>query len=244
LIRVAAAAALLAVPLGAQTLDEILARNLQARGGYERLKAMQTVRLRGTMSLGAGMQAPFTLELKRPDKMRSEFTLDGETGVQAFDGATAWTLMPFAGRDRAEPLPPEEAQRVAEQADFDGPLVDWKAKGHRLELAGTASVDGAPAWKLTLTLKSGEQRTVYLDAKTSLEVRSEGVRQFQGNRVEFTSSMSDYREVDGLQVPFLIETGPKDAPQRQRLLFQTIEYGVPIDDARFQLPAGAPTRER
>lgn len=194
------------------------------------------MRMSGSMSFGPGMRAPFTLEMKRPNRMRIEFELEGETGVQAFDGRSAWAQMPFAGQPRPQPLPPEEAGQIEEQADFDGPLVDWQAKGHRLELVGEARVDADPAWKLRLTLKSGAVRYVYLDAGSFLEVRTEGTREFQGSRVEFESRLGDYREVAGLRVPFLIESGPKDAPERQRLRFETIEYDVPIDDARFALP--------
>lgn len=243
-IAAAAAALLLAGPAPAQTLDELLARNLQARGGRERLQAMQTVRLSGSMSFGPGMSAPFTLEMKRPNKMRAEFSLQGETGVQAFDGRTAWALLPFAGQTEPEPLPPEEAQQIEAQADFDGPLVDWKAKGHRVALVGQASVAGESAWKLELTLKGGELRYVYLDADSFLEVRSEGTRRFQGNQVEFESTLGDYREVSGLMVPFFVESGPSDAAQRQRLRFETIEYNVPIEDSRFGLPARGPAPAR
>jgi hypothetical protein len=223
--------------LGAQTLDDILAKNLTARGGLDRLRAVQTARLTGRITFGPGMEAPFTLERKRPRSMRSEFKLDEQTGVQAFDGQNAWTLMPFAGQREPERLLAEERLQVEEQADFDGPLVDWKAKGHALELLGRDSVDGVPCWKLRLTTKAGAVRTIFLDAATFLESKSVGRRVFGGNEIEFESTLADYRDVDGLKLPFTIAAGPLNAPERQRIRFERIELGVPIDDARFAMPA-------
>lgn len=236
-MRRAAAAVLLAwsaAPAASQTLDELLARNLEARGGAERLRAARSVRMTGTMSFGPGLAAPFTLEMKRPNRMRVEFEVDGQTGVQAFDGRSAWMSMPFLGRDGPEEMPAEEARQIEEQADFDGPLVDWREKGHRLTLVGRQRLDGAEAWKLELVLKSRELRHVYLDAATFLEVRVEGSRRFEGRTVAFRSNLGDYREVDGRRVPFSIESGPLDAPEPQRLRFERIEFGVEIDDARFR----------
>ncbi len=223
--------------LGAQPLDEILAKNLAARGGLDRLKAVQTARLTGRITFGPGMEAPFTLERKRPRSMRSEFRLDGETGVQAFDGQNAWTLMPFAGQREPERLEAEDRQQIEEQADFDGPLVDWKAKGHALELLGRESVDGVACWKLRLTTKAGAVRTIFLDGATFLETKSVGRRVFGGNEIEFESALSDYRDVDGLKLPFAISAGPLNASERQRIRFERIELDVPIDDARFAMPA-------
>lgn len=232
-----AALALLALAsgAGAQTLDEILASYLQARGGLDKLKAVQTARLTGRISFAIGMEAPFTLEKKRPNAMRAEFTLEGAKGVQAFDGRTAWTQAP--GERVAERLGAEESGQVEEQADFDGPLVDWKAKGHSLELQGKERLGTREAFRLKLTTKNGNVRTIFLDAATHLEVRIQGKRNFGGEEVVIESSLGDYREVDGLKVPFRIESGPKGVPQRQRIAFDKLELGVAIDDARFRMPA-------
>jgi len=88
---------LIALPVSAQTVDEIIAKNLQAKGGLQKLKAVQTARMAGTMTVGPGMEAPFVIEFKRPNQMRLDFTLQGMTGTQAYDGKTGWMLMPSAG---------------------------------------------------------------------------------------------------------------------------------------------------
>jgi hypothetical protein len=231
---VAAALLLGAAGAGAQTLDEVVARNLQARGGLEKLKAVETARMTGRISFGIGIEAPFTLERKRPKALRAEFTLEGAQGVQAFDGRSAWTLAP--GEKVPERLDPEETREVEDQADFDGPLVDWKAKGHALELLGKQKLGGGEVFRLKLVTKNGNLRHIFLDSGSFLEVRIEGKRRFNGSPVDVESALSDYREVSGIKLPFRIESGPKGVPQRQRIAFDKIELGVPIDDARFRMP--------
>jgi hypothetical protein len=230
----AAALLLPAATAVAQTLDDVVARNLLARGGLDKLRALAGARMTGRISFGIGGDAPFTLERKRPRCMRAEFVLQGARGIQAFDGKSAWTLAP--GEKTAERLDPEETREVEDQADFDGPLVDWKAKGHTLELLGKQSLGGAESWKLKLVTRNGNLRTIFLDAASYLEVRIEGKRSFGGGAVEVESALSDYRDVAGIKLPFRIESGPKGVPQRQRIVFDKIEIDVAIDDARFRMP--------
>ena len=123
----------------AQTLDEILAKHYEASGGLARLQKVQTMRMTGKMTVGPGMEAPITLEKKRPGMMRLDFTFSGMTGTQAYDGTQGWQVMPFMGKKDPEALGPEEVKEVEQQADFDGPLVDWKSKGHALELIEAAT---------------------------------------------------------------------------------------------------------
>jgi outer membrane lipoprotein-sorting protein len=232
-----ALAALVTVPASAQTLDEILARNLKAKGGLDKLKAVQTIRMTGTMTVGPGMEAPFVMEQKRPNSMRLEFTLQGMTGVQAFDGKAGWQLMPFSGRKEAEPLPEDALKQLEEQADFDGPLVDYKAKGHTLELVGKEKLEGSDVYKLKLTLKNGDIRYIYLDADQFLEVRTEGTTKIRGTDVEGESTIGDYKEVGGLMIPHAVESGQKGSPQKMKMTIQKVELNVPIDDARFKMAA-------
>lgn len=230
-------AALLLAAAGAraQTLDELVAKNLQARGGAEALKAVASLRQSGRIDFGIGASAPFTLERKRPRGMRAEFVLEGAHGVQAFDGKSAWTLQP--GDSVAERLDAAETREVEDQADIDGPLVDWKAKGHTLELQGRELLASGEAWRLRLVTKNGNRRTLFLDAASFLEVRIEGRRSIGGSAVEVESVLSDYRDVQGIKLPFRIESGPKGVPQRQRIQLEKAELGVVIDDARFRMPA-------
>ena len=223
----------------AQTLDEIVAKHFEAQGGAEKLKHVQTMRLSGTMTLGPGMEAAFTMEKKRPASSRLEFSFNGMTGVRAFDGKSGWQFMPFMGQAQAEAMSPEETNDAASQADFDGSLMDWKAKGHALELEGREAVDGADAFKLKLTRKGGQVETYYLDAETFLTVKLEARRMMRGTEVEGETILSDYKEVGGLVLPFTRTSGIKGSDRRQSMTFDKVEIDVPLDDARFAMPGEA-----
>lgn len=151
-----ALAALVAVPASAQTLDEVLAKHYKARGGLDKIKAVQTIRMTGTMTVGPGVEAPIVLVQKRPNMFRLELTIQGLTVVQAYDGKVGWQINPLTGRKDPEPLPEDAMKQVEEQADIDGPLVDYKAKGHTVELMGKEKVEGSDAYKLKVTLKNGD----------------------------------------------------------------------------------------
>jgi len=231
-----ALAALVAVPASAQTLEEVLAKNLKAKGGLEKIKSVKTIRMTGTMTVGPGMEAPFTMEQKRPNLMRLEFTLQGMTGIQAYDGKVGWQLMPFSGRKDAEPLPEDALKQIEEQADFDGPLVDYKAKGNTVELVGKEKLEGSDAYKLKVTLKSGDIRYIYFDADQFLEVKTEGKTNIRGTDVEGESTIGDYKDVGGLMIPHAMESGQKGSPQKMKMTITKVELDVPIDDARFKMP--------
>ncbi len=232
-----AAAALAAAAPSPPTVDELIARNIEARGGSERMKAVQTIRMTGRMSPGPGMEAPISLELKRPASIRMEVTIQGMTAVQAFDGKNGWQIAPFMGKTEPEALSEEETQQAAEQGDIDGPLVDYRTKGHTVELVGPERVDDGDAWKLKLTLKNGTVRYIFLDAASFLEIRTESKRTIRGVDVEVEGRLGDYREVGGLRFPHSIQTGAKGRPQRQSVTVLKIELNPALDDARFRLPA-------
>ena len=223
----------------AQSVDELIAKANDARGGLEKMKAVQSVRMKGKMTMGPGLEAPITIEMKRPRNARMEFTLQGMTGVQAYDGQQAWGISPM-GSQKPEPLPPEMAKDLDNQSDIDGPLVDYKAKGHQVELVGKEKVEGSDAWKLKVTLKSGDVQYVFLDADSCLEIRNESKRTIRGSDVELETTIGDYKEAGGLLWPHSIQSGAKGRPEKQSFAFESIEVNAAIDDARFKMPAAKP----
>jgi hypothetical protein len=222
--------------LEAQTVDEVVARHLEARGGLEKIHALDTIRMSGTISFGPGDPAPFALEMKRPNLMRTEFTFQGMVGVQAFDGQKAWAVLPMAGKTEPEYLPAEVAREAAEQADIEGPLVGAAAKGHKVEVLGREKVEGRDCFKLMVTFKNGGVRYPYIDATSFLEVKAEGRRSAGGDEVLLETHYRDYREVGGLKLPHRIEAGPAKRPEKQTILIQRVEVNVPLADSRFALP--------
>jgi len=229
---------LLLAPIAhAQSVDDILAKHYEACGGLAKLKALNTMRVTGSMTMGPGMEAPFTMERKRPGMRRMEFTIQGMTGIQAFDGAKTWSVMPFMGKKDPEVGTAEDNKNAMDDADFDGALVDYKTKGHTIELMGKEPVEGADAYKLKVTKKNGNIEYDYLDAETYLLVKTEGKIKRRGTEMDGETTYSDYKDVDGLMQPFSMEVGTKE--MKRKLAFSKVELNVPLDDARFAVPAGA-----
>jgi outer membrane lipoprotein-sorting protein len=227
----------------AENVDDIIAKNLKARGGLDKLKSVQTLRMIGKMMVGPGMEAPFTMEFKRPKRMRMDFSFQGMTGTQALDGDSGWAIVPFTGKKDPERMAPDDLKEAQEQADFDGMLVDHKQKGHKVELVGKQKIEGTDAYKLKVTLKNGDVHYVYLDAEAFLEIKDEGKRFVRGNAVDFESTTSDYKEVNGVMFPFTFEFGAKGQGQKAKLTVTKIEVNPKIDDARFKMPASSPEKK-
>ena len=236
--------AVLAPAVMAQTVDEIIAKNIQAHGGMEKLKSVKTMRMTGKMMMGPGMEAPFSLSSKRPKMTRVEFTFQGMTGIQAYDGKDGWMVMPFMGKKDPEAMPEDQVKLMDDQADMDGPLVDWKEKGNKVELLGKEQVEGAEAWKIKVTKKDTTVVTMYLDAESFLEIKTEGKRKMRGTEFEGETLFGDYKEVDGIMVAHSMESGPKGSPQRQKMVFEKIEMNPPLADSLFAMPAGTKPAEK
>jgi len=232
-----AAALVSAVAVHAQSVDDIIAKDIQARGGLEKLKAVQSMKMTGKMSVGSGMEAPIVLRAKRPDALRMDFTFQGMTASQAFDGKSGWQIMPFNGKKDAEALPPDELKDIEEQADFDGPLVDYKAKGNKVELIGKEKIEGTDAYNIKVTLKNGDIRNIYIDADSYLPVREASKRQVRGADQEVETSMGDYKDVQGLMFPMSMESSIKGNPQTQKITVDVVELNPPVEDAIFKMPA-------
>jgi outer membrane lipoprotein-sorting protein len=231
--------ALFVAPAFAETADEVIEKYIKAEGGIDKIRSVQTIRMSGKSVMSQGMEMPLTRYSKRPNKMRVEFTFQGMTGIQAYDGKDAWALMPFMGKTTPEVMPAEESKRSAEQADIDGPLVDYKAKGNTVELVGKEPVDGADAYKLKVTLKGGDVRYYYIDAETGLTVKLTGTTMMRGTETEFATTMSDYRSVDGRMIPFAIENSAASSQMKQKFVLDKVEVNADLADSLFAVPANA-----
>ena len=230
-------AATCALSLGAhaQSVDEVIAKNIQARGGLEKLKSVRTIRMTAKFSSGS-LQATVRQEGSRPDKVREEFIIQGLAQVRAYDGKTGWQLNPFEGRRNAELLSQDDMKDLVLDADIDGPLVDYKRKGHRAELVGRDPVEGTDCYKIKLTLKNGDVRYYYLDADSLLEIKVESQVMVRGAMQESETTYGDYEQVQGLYYPFAYESGRKGDPNRTKLTVEKIEINVPVDDKVFAMP--------
>jgi outer membrane lipoprotein-sorting protein len=218
------------------TAEEIVARNVAARGGLEAWRAIHSMRLSGRMDVGQGTLVPFTLQLKRPRKMRLEFLFEGQMVVQAFDGKVGWKQRPYLGRGGYELFTAEELRSAAGQAELDGPLIDHQAKGHKVDFVGREMVEGRQALKLAVTLASGALRHLYLDAESFLETKVDGTRKMRGEERKLETYYRDYRAVRGLLLPYTLETRVEGAPSSHQLLVEQVELNPELPDALFVPP--------
>jgi hypothetical protein len=227
-----------------QTADELIAKNIQARGGMEKMKTVKTLRMTGRFEGGGGFTASVGQENERPELIRENFTLQGMTQVQAYDGSTGWQIQPFGGKKDPELMGEDDLRDLLLDADFDGPLVDYKEKGSTVEYLGHDVVDGDDALRLKITLKNGDLIYDYLDPDTFIEIRKEIQQFIRGSVRDRVQGLGSYKPVAGVMYPFSISQGPKNHPDAQTITVQKMEANVPIDPADFALPASLRTEEK
>jgi hypothetical protein len=193
-------------------------------------------------------QLPFRMELARPRKMRFELEFAGQTAIQVYDGVHGWKLRPFLNRRVVEPFSEDELRLSSAQADLDGPLVDYAAKGTRVELVGTEKVEDRDTYKIKMTMQSGQTQHVWIDAQTFLEAKIEGQpKRMDGTDHPVEVYFRDYRAVDGLQIPFILESrvlpvgkvagGLRDtAVPPERISIERVVVNPKFDEALFREP--------
>jgi outer membrane lipoprotein-sorting protein len=226
-----------APPARAQTpsAEEIVAKNLAARGGADKLRSISTMKMTGTIS-AQGMEMPLTIMTKRPNLMLQETTVQGSRMVSAFDGEQAWTINPMLGSNQPTVVQGTQADSIKAQSTFDGPLIGYKERGDTLELIGPADTAGGKAWKLKLSRKNGRTMFIYIDAQTFLEKEWSTTVQQNGMSMDFETVMSDYAPTpEGIMVARTLRT-MVGGQQQGMLKVKTVEFNAPIDDAVFRKP--------
>lgn len=230
-------------PLGAEeskrlTVEELVAKNIEAKGGAGALHALQSLRLTGKLLVNNGQLTFVYAQIKkRPGHVRTEYTLQGMTAVQAYDGAQGWKVSPFQGRKDPEKMSADDAKSLIEDADMEGPLVDWKGKGMTVEYFGTEDVEGTSAHKVKVTRKNGDVTYVYLDPDHFLEIRTLDQRTEQGAQIEVETDLGDYEKIGGVFIPFAIEAGRKGSSDKQKIVIEKAEPNGPVEDSVFHFPA-------
>lgn len=219
----------------AQTVDEVIAKNVQAHGGVDKLKSVRSLRTSAKFTQGS-FQADFRQENKRADKVREEFIIQGLAQVQAYDGKTGWQISPFGGRKDPELLSQDDLKSLVVDADMDGPLVDYKEKGHKAELMGHDSMEGTDCFKIKLSMKNGDIRYYYLDTDSFLELKLEIQTTIRGTLQESELYYGDYEQVNGIYYPFVVEQAQKGVAARSQVTVEKIEQNVPMEDAHFSMP--------
>lgn len=221
-----------------QTADELVKKNVEAKGGMDKIKAIKTVRMSGKVVFPGGFVAMAGQENMRPNLIRETFSLQGMTAVQAYDGTTGWQIQPFGGKKDPQFMGEDDVRDLVIDSDIDGPLVDYQAKGNKVEYMGHDVVDGDDALRLKVTLKNGDIVYYFLDPDTYLEIRKETQEFIRGSVKENASEMGAYKPVAGVMYPYSISSGPKNDPiSWQTMTIDKIEVNVPLDNADFAVPA-------
>jgi len=230
-------AVLLQASAGAQNVDEILSKVLAARGGLAKIRAIHSERVSGKISFG-DMTGPFVVEFKRPLKMHMQLTIQNQTLVRVYDGQSeGWANNPFAGKANPEPMSEDELKNIADEADMDGPLVDHKSKGNKVELVGKEKLNDKDVWRVKLTTKNGDVRFYLFDANSFLLLKWEGKRRQNGQELPVESFFSDYHEVGGLKFAYAIDSGSSATEIEQKIRIEKTELNPNLNDADFSKPA-------
>jgi outer membrane lipoprotein-sorting protein len=221
---------------------QIIENNIAAKGGLQAWRSVQTMTFSGKMDAGGkkNAQLPFLMEMKRPRKTRVEIEFANDKAVQVYDGTNGWKLRPFLGRKDVEPFTAEEMKSASMESDLDGPLVDYAGKGTQVELEGVEKVEGNDAYKLKLTMKNGQVRHLWVDARTFLEVKIEGVpRRMDGKMRPVEVYCRDYKSVNGLMVPYVLETRVQGGKQSHKMTIERVVLNPKLDDSLFGMPRPA-----
>jgi hypothetical protein len=246
-----------ASPAG-MTAEQIIERNVTARGGLQAWRGVQTLSMSGKLEAGGNesstypvqgvkrggvqlpkrpaeqMQLPFRLESKRSRKLRLEIDFRGQTAIQTYDGTNGWKLRPYLNRHEVEPFTADEMKAAAFQSDLDGPLVDYAAKGTKAELEGTDKVEGKDNYRLKLTFKDGQSQHVWVDAKTFLESKIEGTpRRLDGKYHPVEIYYREYKTVSGIVVPYVTETKVQGVKQTEKIEVEQVVVNPRLEDSRF-----------
>ena len=238
-LSLTAITSLFALPLAlpAQTADDVINAYLKARGGLSKIKAIQTERVSGVITFAPGVEGPFFVERKRPLKMHMEITVNGQSLIRVYDGkSSGWIYNPFAPNAAVLPMTPGDISGIADEADFEGPFVDYKAKGNQIEYVDKEQIDGKIVQKLKLTGKQGDVSYFYFDASTGLIMKWQGTRKVADKELPWETYFRDFREVDGLKYPFLVESAAVESDQIQKITATKIEINIPLNESQFAKP--------
>jgi len=241
--------------------SQIVEKNVAARGGLTGWRSLQTLEMKGKMQAGGNkrstipvpgtkigpevkvnrpteqVELPFTMALARGRKQRLEIVFNGQTAVQVYNGSEGWKLRPFLNRHEVEKYSADELKQASSQSDIDGLLIDYASKGSKVESVGVEQVEGRKAYNLKVTDKNGNVRHDWVDAESFLEIKVEGSpRRLDGKYHPVATYLRDYRSVNGLIMPYLMETVVEGVKDTEKIQIEEIVSNPKLDESRFAAP--------
>lgn len=226
-----------------QSLDEVLAEYVEAKGGMELIESTQSMSVSGKMTSGP-MEFPFAFTVKTPNKVYMTFEVQGMKGIQAYDGETGWQVMPFMGKVDPVLMSEDELKQIKDQADIEGPLINAEAKGIKLELIGPTEIEGTDVVEIKATKKNGDVIHMFLDQEYKLEVMTRAKMSMMGQEIEAETYFSDYKEVGEAGVPIAHSMDVKiNGSNMQSMNFEKVEFNTEVADSLFTMPEVAEKKE-
>jgi outer membrane lipoprotein-sorting protein len=220
-----------------ETLDQILKKNYESRGGLKKLKQVKSFLFEGKIVIPMqGLEFPVKVWQKKPNLMRMEANVMEKMVIQAYNGKIAWWIMPFMGVNDPAEMPENEGKEVIQQAESLDPLVDYKEKGHKLELVGKEDMEGTEVFKLKLTEKDGRIVLFFLETDSCIEIKTATYikRGEEENLVE--SFLGDYKEVEGIMFPFSVES-KMNGNTVTKMAIESVKLNEKMDNSLFEMPA-------
>jgi hypothetical protein len=227
---------------GAITADDLVARNVEARGGAAALGAVRNLQRSGRQVI-PGFPAEIAVSdlRERPGRVRLELTFQGLTQVNASDGEVAWQIQPFEGRKQPARMSDDDARALKLSADIDGPWVDARRKGHEIEYLGTEDIDGTMAHKMRVRLQWGDAVTVWFDSDSWMLIRDLRKTIVRGSEQEVETDYGDYEKVAGVYVPMREESGPPNSPPGAKVtsIWERAQANGSVSRGVFEFPRPA-----
>jgi len=224
-------------PLGA---EQIVDKCVEVRGGLAAWRRISTITWVGHLESERSPipSLPFQLQEKRPDKSRFEITEPSQRSLRVFNGASGWKMRPGQdGRPVVKQFTALETRFASEASGLEGPLIDYRARGSKVELEGVDQMDGRTVYRIGVRLASGAGQTVWIDAVTFLETRYDRIAyDQQGPRGTVSVRYLDYKEVEGLALPSVFEISGAAGSKPDRMVIEKVALNPPIDDREFDGP--------
>jgi hypothetical protein len=227
-----------------ETAESLIAKNLTARGGEEKLAAIKSISFKGETRVPGDFRLKFaSAQARTPtgEAVRTELSVQGLTLIQAYDGKVGWRVNPFEGRKTAERVGADEARALADDASIEGALLAAHRKGSSVDYLGREDIDGTSAFKLRVSEKDGDVFTYYLDPDAFLEIKILTRRKVRGAESEMETELGEYEQVGGVYFPFSIVTGAKNSTDKQSISIASGEANAKLASDLFAMPAGPAT---
>lgn len=219
----------------AQSLDEIIKNNLEAKGGVEKINALKTGKMTGKMTMQT-FEMPYTMWYKKPNLVKMEMIFQGTTMTFAYDGNIVWQISPFTGGTDPQEVTGDQADQIKDSGEMmDEPFIDYEKKGHKIEYIGKEDMEGTEVFKLKLTRKNGKEIYYYLDTEAFIELKtSTTFKKQDGTEVTIETLLGEFKPVAGVMIAHSITTVVNQ--QNIGLVIDAVEPNVELAEDFFSMP--------